>query len=156
MIPFTSTGACRSDSGLKNFHPKIFTAIADALEWCFRRSGVTEVDHYLDDFITIAPPDSEECHHNLSTMLEVCRRLGVPLANEKLEGPSACLIFLGIEIDTMAGALRLPREKLTRIRHTLHRWCGWRTCRQRELEPLIGLLQHACQVVHLGNPSCRG
>ena len=73
--------------------PKIFTAIADALEWCFRHSGVTEVDHYLDDFITIGPPDSGECHRNLSTMLEVCRRLGVPLANEKLEGPSACLTF---------------------------------------------------------------
>ena len=85
--------------------PKFFTAIVDALEWCFRRSGVTEVDHYLDDFITIGPPDSEECHHNLSTMLEVCHRLGVPLANEKLEGPSACLTFLGIEIDTVAGAL---------------------------------------------------
>ena len=116
---------------------------------------MTEVDHYLDDYITIGPPDSEECQYNLSTMLEVCRRLGVPLSNEKLEGPSACLTFLGIEIDTSAGVLRLPRAKLTRIRHTLHRWRGWRTCRRRELESLIGLLQHASQVVHPGRSFLR-
>ena len=34
--------------------PKIFNALADnALEWCFQRDGVTKVEHYLDDFITM-------------------------------------------------------------------------------------------------------
>ena len=28
--------------------PIIFTAVADALEWCIRRQGVTDIDHYLD------------------------------------------------------------------------------------------------------------
>ncbi len=73
--------------------PIIFTALADALEWGFRQRGVTEVDHYLDDFITIGPPGSDICHRNLTIILEVCRTLGVPLAQEKLEGPSACLTF---------------------------------------------------------------
>ena len=71
-------------------------------------------------------------------------------ACKKVEGPSACLTFLGIEIDTLAGVLQLPRAKLIRIHHTLHRWQGQRTCQQRESESLIGLLQHACQVVHPG------
>ena len=33
--------------------PKIFTAVAKALEWCLRQRGVTDVDHYLDDYVTI-------------------------------------------------------------------------------------------------------
>ena len=28
--------------------PKIFNAVADALEWCFRYEGVGNVDHYLE------------------------------------------------------------------------------------------------------------
>ena len=111
--------------------------------------------HHLDDYITIGPPDRDECQLNLDIMLEVCRSLGVPLSKEKLEGPTPCITFLGIEIDTRAGVLRLPAEKLVRIRQTLNRWQGRRMCRRRELESLIGLLQHACQVVHPGRSFLR-
>ncbi len=41
--------------------PKIFTAVADALEWCFRREGVAWIDHYLDDYITMDPADTLVC-----------------------------------------------------------------------------------------------
>ena len=29
--------------------PKIFTVVADALEWCIATQGVKHVTHYLDD-----------------------------------------------------------------------------------------------------------
>ncbi len=86
MITYISTGAY--PFGLRS-SPMIFTALADALEWGFRQRGVTVVDHYLDDFITIGPPGSDICYRNLTIILEVCRTLGIPLAQEKLEGPSA-------------------------------------------------------------------
>ena len=38
--------------------PIIFTAIADALEWCIRQAGVDDVFHYLDDYVVLGPPDS--------------------------------------------------------------------------------------------------
>ena len=38
--------------------PKIFTAIADALEWRVKEEGVEVIFHYLDDFLIVAPPDS--------------------------------------------------------------------------------------------------
>ena len=31
--------------------PKIFNAVADALQWLLERQGVEGADHYLDDFI---------------------------------------------------------------------------------------------------------
>ncbi len=43
----------------------------------------------------------------METMDRVCAQLGVPMAPHKREGPTTCLIFLGIEIDTVAGAGQL-------------------------------------------------
>ena len=45
--------------------PKIFTAVADALEWIFRARGVSIVLHYLDDFLTMGRATSDECKRNL-------------------------------------------------------------------------------------------
>ena len=39
--------------------PKIFTALADALEWVVRQTGVKVVLHYLDDFLLVGEPASE-------------------------------------------------------------------------------------------------
>ena len=38
--------------------PKIFNAVADALNWCLQRAGICFLQHYLDDFIIVAPPNS--------------------------------------------------------------------------------------------------
>ena len=85
--------------------PKIFNALADALQWALEQEG-TEVIHYLDDFLIIGPPDGQECEAALKRALERCATLGVPIAIQKTEGPVTTLIFLGIELDTIAGTLR--------------------------------------------------
>ena len=135
--------------------PKVFTAVADALEWVIRQRGVTVVDHYLDDFVTLGRPASPECSQNLRTVLAVCEELGIPLAVDKLEGPADRLTFLGIEIDTQAGVLRLPPEKLVRLKAALVKWAAKKSCRRRQLESLIGTLQHASQVVRPGRSFLR-
>ena len=35
--------------------PQIFTAVADALEWCVREQEVSHIYHYLDDSSLLAP-----------------------------------------------------------------------------------------------------
>ena len=75
--------------------PKIFTAVADAIEWVIRQRGVANIDHYLDDFVTMGPPDSEACARALDLIVRTCEELGVPLAAEKMEGPASRLIFFG-------------------------------------------------------------
>ena len=47
----------------------------------------------------------------------ICTQLGVPLAVEKVEGPTTSLSFLGIAIDTAKIEAYLPDDKLTRICH---------------------------------------
>ena len=80
--------------------PKIFNAVADALEWIARSRGVSSMFHYLDDFLVVGAPMSTECAEHLTILLATFKELGVPVAAEKLEGPATRLVFLGIEIDT--------------------------------------------------------
>ena len=110
--------------------PKVFNALADTLEWCFHYRGVNDVDHYLDDFVTMGPPASSTCARNLRVIHEVSATLGVPLAKDKCEGPSPRLTFLGIEIDTQERVLRLPQEKLLRVQMILTQWKKKRWCRR--------------------------
>ena len=127
--------------------PKLFNGFADALEWIFRAAGISEVDHYLDDF---GPPNSSACADDLKRLKTVAKCVGVPLAEDKTEGPTCVLTFLGIEIDSNQFILRLPQEKLARICKTLDDWTNRLSCRRRELESLVGLLQHAAKVVYPG------
>lgn len=135
--------------------PKIFNAVADALEWSLRRRGIRQIFHYLDDFIVIGPPHSSECALALLTLDRTCAELGIPIAEHKREGPVTCLTFLGIEVDTVAMQLQLPLDKLRRLQGLLSDWGDKKTCERRELESLIGLLNHACKVVRCGRSFLR-
>ena len=48
---------------------KIFNAVADALHWHLNRAGVQFIWHYLDDYIIIVPPNSEQCMYDLQLLL---------------------------------------------------------------------------------------
>ena len=66
--------------------------------------------------------DSTACHNHLTTIKDVCRDLGIPLAIEKLEGPSQCITFLGITLDMQCMEAQLPSNKLLRIHNQLSAW----------------------------------
>ncbi len=68
--------------------PKIFSALADGLIWIMHSKGVDPSIHYLDDFLLLGPPGSLACKEALSKTLKLCCKLGVPVAEEKTEGPS--------------------------------------------------------------------
>ena len=130
--------------------PKIFNILADLLQWCLQQQGVSHVMHYLDDFLMLGPPSSNQCHQNLDIFKQTCQKLGVPLAIEKVEGPSTSLTFLGITLDTAKMEIRLPDEKLARIRQSIDQWLPKKKATKREILSLVGLLQHATKVVRCG------
>ena len=135
--------------------PKIFSAVADALQWSFQQGGVSWVAHYLDDFVTVGAPDSLECQSNLDRMLLACRRLGVPVAQEKCAGPATRMVFLGFELDSLEMIIRLPEEKLGRTMQLIKEWGSRKACKKRDLESLVGHLQHAATVVRPGRTFVR-
>jgi hypothetical protein len=135
--------------------PKIFNAVADALEWVVRERGVSQIYHYLDDFIILGPPGSEKCRGDLTTLLSWTDWLGFPVAEEKMKGPATRITFLGIEIDSEALQLRLPEGKLLALKELITSWRGRRWCLKSELQSLAGKLQHACKVVRPGRSFLR-
>lgn len=103
--------------------PKIFSAMADELAWCLTYRGVCCQLHYLDDFLFLGPPHNA----NHAVALETCRELGMPVAMEKVEGPSTSFTFLGIQIDTQGLELSLPSAKLVRIQSLVSSWSKCKT-----------------------------
>ena len=122
--------------------------------WILQSEGIESI-HYLDDFLIFGPPDKEVCEKQLKEVEVVFRRLGVPIACHKTEGPARVITFLGIIIDLVAGILRLPEEKVARLSQTIREWGDRRSCTKRELLSLIGQLQHACCVVRPGRTFLR-
>ena len=135
--------------------PMIFSAIADALLWIMLKKGVSWGIHYIDDFLTIGAPASEECLQNTQIMQSVCDYAGLPVEPSKSVGPTTSLVFLGILIDSVKGELRLPQDKLAQLQITISQWRGRKACRKRELLSLIGSLSHACKVVRSGRTFLR-
>lgn len=66
-----------------------------------------------------------------------------------MEGPSVCLTFLGIELDTRMMVIRLPSAKLTEL-YLVRYWFPKLACKLKELQSLVGKLQYACKVVRPG------
>ena len=126
--------------------PTIFSALADALEWHVYQQGVQEIFQYLDDFIVLGAPMSQQCANALSTLVTECSTLGVHIAEHKTKDPTIFVVYLGIEINTCALVLHLPKEKLLCLRARLDEWRNCKACLWKELESLIGLLNHACKV----------
>ena len=95
--------------------PKIFSAIADTVEWIALRAGVSKLIHYLDDYLTMGKEGTAECSFNLNLLLELCKRLGLPLKWQKLEGLSTTRTFLGILFDTKTMKMCVPEVKLKEL-----------------------------------------
>lgn len=136
--------------------PYIFTSIADLVEWILKHNhGVDFLLHYLDDFHTLGPPSSQICQRNLDTCIQYFKEWSIPLHPDKLVGPSTCIVILGIELDTIKLQARLPKDKFELIMSLLASWSSKRHCTRKELESLIGYLQHACKVIPQGRTFLR-
>lgn len=123
--------------------PIIFNTIADMVEWILVHSyQIPYLLHYLDDFITAGAPESPECVHNLSTVLTVCKKLGLPLKPDKCVDPLTMLVVLGIELDSVNRVVHLPVEKLSALQDLISSWLPRQWCNRQELESLIGHLHH--------------
>ena len=55
-------------------------------------------------------------------MLSVFQYLNIPVADDKLLGPATKLPYLGIDIDTVAMKIAVPRPKLDAILAVLPKW----------------------------------
>jgi hypothetical protein len=139
VLPFGLKSSCR-----------LWELYATALHRMMERIlGVKCVIHYIDDFLFVVGTKSE-ADKNLKEVSALCSELGLPMAASKTEGPTTCLTFLGIEIDTVAMEARLSASKLAELQLLLKNWGGKQHATISELESLTGKLQWVRQVVRPG------
>ena len=79
----------------------------------------------------------------------------MPLAEEKTEGSTTSLTFLGFELDSVAMELRVPEVKLRKYASELKPWRLRKWASKRQLLSLIGRLEHCCDAIELGFPFLR-
>ena len=133
----------------------LFNRVADAFEWILKfKYGISNILHYLDDYIMVQE-SYDACNNFISSFHTAADRLGIPLAEEKQVGPTQCLTFLGIELDSSRMSPRLPASKRDSLLADLPRWLDRRKCTKRELQSIIGSLSFACKVVPAGRTFLR-
>ena len=130
--------------------PPSYLTFADALLWIISvRYCISGVTHYLDDFF-ITGSDFSSCRQKVQQHSFNLRDHLRHIAENKLEGPSQVLTYLGIEIDTVNGVIQLPEEKLVNLQNLVNSWLEKRKCTKRQLQSLIGHLSFAYKVVKPG------
>jgi len=105
-----------------------------------KKSGLNTVDHYLDDFIFLGRPGTEECSLLMKEFDNLCASLGVPLAVEKEEGPVTKFIYLGLGIDTEEFKIYILEEKICKLKIQLNHALTRSKITLKELQSLAGSL----------------
>ena len=72
--------------------------------------------YYLDDYLFCGEKNSGRYRFILDTFQSMAEELGLPLAEEKMEGPATSLTFLGIELDMVQQISKLPAKKLADLK----------------------------------------
>lgn len=126
----------------------IWEDIAAAAEWIIRTElGLTHVHHYVDDFIIILDSNMDNAMTIKKRIIDISSSLGLPLAMDKLEGPSTCITYLGYEFDTVAMQTRITATRMTEIIDLCHKHLHQPRCTRKEFQSLIGKLAFAARVV---------
>ena len=68
--------------------PKIYTAFADAVTWVLFSWGIRYIIHYLDDFLLLGSPFTDEGRVYRNIAVQTFEELAIPVAYPKLEGPT--------------------------------------------------------------------
>ena len=130
--------------------PKIFDTLSQAVCWIAEKEfKINSIIHLLDDFLTVDPPNYL-AERTMSLITHIFASLGIPLSKKKTVGPTKCLEYLGIILDSEKMEARLPQDKLVRICEMLVNFKTKKSCTKKELLSLLGHLNFACRVIHPG------
>ena len=113
--------------------------------------GDNEMCPYIDDFLSIVPEENSQHLWDFFTR-NVVEKSGLQLS--KTPGhlclPSEVFIGLGIEFDLVHNEARIPQKKLEKIITLVNKWSGYILANRKQLQELLGFLNHVSQCVRVG------
>lgn len=87
-LPFGCSIACAT-----------FEKFSTVLHWIVENQSKHNTSvHHLYDFLFAGPANTHICQTLMESFDAICKELGVPLSEEKTEGPSTYITFLGLGI----------------------------------------------------------
>ena len=121
---------------------------------CMRVAATNNVLHYLDDFFFVGV-SAAECEHAMHCFMAICERFGVPIAQDKTEGPVNVITYLGLQIDANNSQVQVPQEKVSALLHMLHEFMTKSKVTLREMQSLVGSLNFVCKAIGPGRAFLR-
>lgn len=135
---------------------QLFEKFSSSIHWILNHKfNIEGCVHILDDFLFLGKSNTNQCKRGLLTFCEITKALGVPLKEDKTVYPTTVLTFLGLELDSEAMEIRLPQDKLAKLRTELLAMSRRKKATLQQLQSLIGLLNFACSVVIPGRTFLR-
>ena len=109
----------------------------------------------MDDFLFGGKAATDECKQIMSTFFATCAKMGVPIAEEKTEGPQTVIIFLGLELDSDLMEVRIPKDKIEHLQAQIKEILKKKSVTLNSMQSLIGSLHFMCRAIVPGRPFCR-
>ena len=129
----------------------IFVTFADLLCWILTQKCHLNTIHYSDDYLLVSPPTPpSQADRDVTVFRSTFRTLGVPVADDKLVGPTTSLTFIGIMINTGNFSVAIPQRKIQEVMSQMPKWCDRRTCTQVQLQSLVGKFHFFSKVIRPG------
>ena len=122
---------------------QFFQRTSDAVRYVMRQMNY-DIINYIDYFLGYGTPSVADA--SFHALLDVMAKLGLTISQKKLVRPTTKAICLGIEVDTVAGTVAIPPDKLADVKAMVNHWDQKHYCTKRELQSLLGTLLyvHKC------------
>ena len=92
-----------------------FEHFSTFLQWFVQEvHGLTNLDHYLDDFF-FAEMSHSVCSYSMFKFKNICKRLGIPIADEKTEGYVTSMNYCGLTITNESMCAKIPKETIKEL-----------------------------------------
>ena len=103
----------------------------------------------MDDFFVVYET-KKQCETSVKFMEKLCMDLGVPLAEDKTEGPSTILTFLGVGIDSSKQTLFIPEAKFEELLIEFSLFDRRQRATKRQILSLVGKLSAVTKFIPAG------
>lgn len=107
--------------------------------------GITTIV-YLDDVLIISPRSGDP-RQQFEQVIQLLKKVGLPVAWDKVAPAARCVRFLGIIIDLNEKEIRMPREKIDNFLALIKDVCSKKYITKRTLQKVLGHSNHLSKAV---------
>ena len=128
VLPFGASSSCQ-----------IFEIVASFIDWLVAQRAGEDISHYLDDFF-FYHAQFNQCFRILDTFRATCQEINFPISEEKTEGPTQQITFLGLTINTVDMTVNIPLNKIEEAISKIDSILLRKKVKVKQLQSITGLL----------------